>query len=152
MADSYTPDLRIVQMPTGSNDGLWGDKADAAFLMLEQAIAGLDGIDMTAANVVLTTANNAADQARNAALLFGGTPGVTRTVTMPDVKKLTWMINASDSPIIFTSGSGDTATVPNGQTALIGTDGAGSATILAITQTDTPVASPVPLIYSAESL
>lgn len=129
-ADTYTPDLRIVQMPTGSNDTLWGIKANAAFAMLEQGIAGGATISVTSGSVTLTTANNASDQARNAVLAFTGTPGVTRTVTMPNVSKLTWVVNASNAAITFNAGAGLTSTVGSGNVALIYTDGSTNANLL----------------------
>ncbi len=134
-ADSYTPDLRIVQMPTGSNDTQWGVKANAAFAMLEQGIAGGAVISVTGADVTLTTANNATDQARNAILAFTGTPGVQRTVVMPNVSKLTWVSNASDSNIVFTAGAGVNSTVAPGGLALIYTDGATNANAVIKTTT-----------------
>lgn len=125
--DTYTPSCRIIQMPTGSNDSTWGTKANAAWAMLEKCIAGTTSISVTSGNVTLTTANNAADQARNAILVFTGTPGTTRTITMPDVSHLTWVINNSDSSIVFTAGAGTTATVTAGKKALIFTDGSTNA-------------------------
>lgn len=122
-ADSYTPNLRIVQMPTGSNDTQWGIKANAAFAMLDQAISQGSLVSVTANDVTLTTANNATDQARSAILAFTGTPGVTRTVTLPNVSKLTWVVNSSNASIIFTAGAGTTVTVTSGGVAMIYTDG-----------------------------
>lgn len=130
MADSYTASLRIVQMPTGSNDTIWGVKADAAWAMLEEAIAGTSSISATSGNVTLTTANNATDQARKAVLVFTGTPGTTRTITMPNVSKLTWVKNDSDSPLVFTAGAGATTTVAAGHKTIIFTDGATNAASL----------------------
>lgn len=127
-ADTYTPNCRIVQMPTGSNDTLWGTKANAAFAMLDQCISQGSIISVTGGNVTLTTANNAADQARSAIIAFTGTPGVTRTITMPNVSKLTWVVNSSNASLIFTSGAGTTATVAAGAVALIYTDAATNAT------------------------
>lgn len=123
-ADTYTPNCRIVQMPTGSNDTLWGTKANAAFAMLDQCISQGSIISVTGGNVTLTTANNAADQARSAIIAFTGTPGVTRTITMPNVSKLTWVANSSNAGLIFTAGAGTTATIASGASALIYTDAA----------------------------
>jgi hypothetical protein len=130
-ADSYTTSLRIVQMPTGSNDSQWGTKANAAFAMLDQAIAGSVSISVTGGNVTLSTANNATDQARNALITFTGTPGTTRTITMPNVSKLTYIRNASDSTLVFTAGAGTTASIVAGDGALIYTDGSTNAVALA---------------------
>lgn len=129
-ADTYTPSCRIIQMPTGSNDSTWGTKANAAWAMLEKCIAGTTSISVTAGNVTLSTANNATDQARNAILVFTGTPGTTRTITMPDVSKLTWVVNSSDSSLTFTAGAGTTASVASGKKGLVFTDGATNAALV----------------------
>jgi hypothetical protein len=124
VADSYTTSLRIVQMPTGSNNGLWGDKADAAFAMLEQAVTGAISISLAGGDHTLTTANNASDEARNKVISFTGAPGTTRTVTMPNVPKFGLMINSTDSSVIFTSGAGLSAVLLAGQVGFVLTDGA----------------------------
>lgn len=124
MVDTYTAALRLIQMVTGSNNTLWGDKADLTFAMIDQAIAGAINISVTGADHVLTTANNASDEARNATLSFSGTPGVTRTVTFPNVTKQTLVINSSDSSLILTAGAGVSAALTPGQVAIVLTDGA----------------------------
>lgn len=150
MADSYTESLRIVQMPTGSNDTLWGEKANAAFAMLEQGIAGSEAVSLTSGDVSLTTADNATDQARNAVLGFTGTPGVTRIVTVPDVSKLTLMINSSNAAIVFTAGAGSTAVLLPGQIAFLFADGA--TNVYGFVISDVPGKSPLSQIYAFESL
>jgi hypothetical protein len=123
-ADTYTSACRIVQMPTGSNDTTWGTKANAAFAMLEACATGAVSVDDTSANVTLTVANNAADQARNALIVITGTPGTTRTITVPNVAKTMTMANASDSPISISAGAGTTVTLAASHAALLLTDGA----------------------------
>lgn len=131
--DAVTPNLRIVQMANGSNDTTWGTKANAAFLMLEQAISGAVSIDDTLGDVTLTTANNATDQARNQVLYFIGTPGTTRNVIAPDVQKVNWVINASNAAITYkTVDTGTTVNIPTSTIAEIWTDGAGNAVSLAL--------------------
>jgi hypothetical protein len=126
LADTYTSSLRIVQQEIGANENTWGTINNAGLARLDQAVAGIESISVTAGNVTLTTANNADDQARNALLIFTGTPGTTRTVTCPNVEKLYWVINScSDgSAITFTAGAGATITVPATCSALIYCDGA----------------------------
>lgn len=128
--DSYTPNCRVVQMPNGSNDTQWGTKMNAALLMLEQCVTSSSTISLTSGDVTLTTNNNAADQARSALLAFTGTPGVTRTVTMPNVSKLTYVQNATNASITFTSGGGTNYTMAAGDGGLIFTDGAGDSVAL----------------------
>jgi hypothetical protein len=150
IADTYTTLLRIVQMATGSNNGLWGGKGNAAFSMLEEAIAASASVSVAAGNVTLSTANNATDQARKACISFTGSPGVTRTVTAPDVSKITLMINSSDSTVLVTSGAGLQATLLRGQVAFVLTDGATNAYAFVIA--DLPGKGIVPQVFAAESL
>lgn len=150
MVDTYTTSLRIIQMPTGSNDGTWGVKADAAFAMLEQAIAGAINIDVTGANHVLTTGNNVSDEARNKTISFSGTPGATRTITFPDVPKLTLVINSTDSALILTSGAGDSAALLPDQIAFVQTDGATNTTAFIIQ--DVTGHGVLPQLYAALAL
>lgn len=98
--------------------------------MIEEAIAGQVSVSVTAGNVVLTTANNATDQSRPALLILTGTPGVTRTVTMPDVKKLTWVFNNSNASVILTSGAGTTVTLLAGEKQEVYSDGATNVALL----------------------
>lgn len=150
MVDSFTPSLRIVQMPTGSNDRLWGTKANAAFTAFEQAIAGSESISVTAGNVTLTEDDNAPDQSRNAILNFTGTPGTTRTVTVPDVSKLTLVINSSNGNVILDAGAGLAATLQPGQVAFVFTPGDTNA--YAFLLTDVPGHSALSQIFAHESL
>lgn len=132
-ADSYTGNLRIVQQVPGSNDSTWGTKANAAFAMLDEAISKVTSVSVTAGDVVLTTANNATDQARSAVLIFTGTPGVTRNVTAPNVQKTFYLYNNSDSIVVFKAGAGTTVTVPAGAKSISYSDGATNAASLLIT-------------------
>lgn len=122
-ADTYTTNCRIVQMVPGSNDNTWGTKANAAFAMLDECATKATTISVTSGNVTLSTANNATDQARSAVLIFTGTPGTTRTINAPNVSKPYWLLNNSDSPIIFKSGAGTSVTVTNTSKAFVYTDG-----------------------------
>lgn len=134
-ADTYTTNLRIVQQVPGSNANTWGTKANAAFAMLDEAVSKVTSISVTAGNVTLTSANNATDQARSAVLIFTGTPGTTRTVTAPNVQKLFYVYNNSDSTITFNGGAGTTVSIPSGAKVSLYTDGATNAVSLAIIST-----------------
>lgn len=108
MADSYTGNLRIVQQVNGENAGVWGDRVDAAFEVIEDAISDVQAITLTATTRTLSIANNAADEARAAVLVFSGSPGGTCTVTIPDADKVYAVRNASDQSIILTRAAGGT--------------------------------------------
>jgi hypothetical protein len=132
MADTYTSSLRIIQETIGGNENLWGTLNNAALAMLDEAIAGQVSVSVTAGDVTLTTANNATDQARPAFLILTGSPGTTRNVTMPDVKKLSWVYNnTSDlSAVTIKSGAGTTVSVPSGCKALVYSDGATNVALI----------------------
>src|SRR5215471_1381318 len=121
MADTYTSSLRIAQQTIGGNENNWGTILNSSLAMLDEAIAGIVSVSVTAGNVTLSTANNADDQARNALIILTGTPGTTRTVTFPDVEKLTWVFNncSDGSSISCMAGAGTTVTVQAGRKFLI---------------------------------
>ena len=144
MADTYTSSLRVAQQTIGGNENSWGTILNASLQALDQGIAGIVSISVTAGNVTLSTANNADDQARNALIIFTGTPGTTRTVTMPDVEKLTWVYNncSDGSSITLTAGAGTSVTVQAGRKFQVYTDGATNVVQLAadyVTGSFTPV-------------
>ena len=130
MADTHTPSLRLRLLEVGANEDTWGDELNANVIsMIEEAVAGIVSISVTAGNVTLSTANGTMDQARNALIKLTGTPAATRTVTFPDVEKLTWVINAvgDSSPITCTAGAGTSVSIPAGSCVLVYTDGATNA-------------------------
>jgi microcystin-dependent protein len=61
-------------------------------------------------------------------LVFGGAPSGTNTVTLSpnDAKRVFIVKNSSGQSVILTQGSGGNVTVPNGKTAVVYSDGAGS--------------------------
>src|SRR5262245_33660523 len=130
MADTHTPSLRLRLLEVGANEDTWGDELNANVIsMIEEAVAGIVSVSVTAGNVTLSTADGATDQARNARLMLTGTPGATRTVTFPNVEKLTWVINAvgDSSAVTCTAGAGTSVSIPAGSCALVYTDGATNA-------------------------
>lgn len=131
-ADSYTSNLRIIQMVPGSNDSTWGTKANAAFAALDEAVSKVLSVSVAGGDVTLSTANNASDQARSATLVFTGSPGQSRNVTAPNVQKPYWLMNSSDSTVIFKAGAGTTVTIPSGGHGFVYTDGATNAVAMAV--------------------
>lgn len=75
-------------MATGEDRSTWGVKANNDFSLIETAITGITTITMTDANVVLTTSNGAADQARAAVLVLNGTNTAIRNIQIPTVAKI----------------------------------------------------------------
>lgn len=115
MPSSYTANLRFEKQFTGENINLWGDKLNAAFDRMDDAIAGYVAIALTG-SYSLTSANTnaSADEARREHLKFTGTLSANATITIPSVSKSYWIWNATNKTLTFSTGSGNTATVEAG--------------------------------------
>lgn len=122
MPSSYTTSLRLVLPVTGELTGTWGDTVNNGLTQLvEAAIAGTASVTMTDANTTLTTANEAADQARNMFVVLTGTLSATREVICPAVSKLYFVHNntTGGQSITFKTSLGSGVTVLNGQRAVL---------------------------------
>ena len=119
MASTYSTSLRIQLIGTGEQSGVWGSTTNSNLgTIIEQAITGVQTISLSGTSLTLTSLNGVPDQARNAVLIFTGTPSGTFTVTTPAVPKLYTIFNNTTGGygIVITSGSGSTITIPNGST------------------------------------
>jgi hypothetical protein len=120
-------------LEVGANEDTWGDELNANVIsMIEEAITGIVSVSLTAGNVALSAANGTTDQSRNPLIVLTGTPGTTRTVTFPDVEKLTWVSNTSDSTATLTAGAGTAVSLPTESVALVYTDAATNVSAVSI--------------------
>lgn len=128
MPSSYTQSLRLILPVTGELTGTWGDAVNAGLTeLVEDAIAGTAAIAMANANVTLTTANEAADQARNMFLNLTGANTAQRDVIVPAVSKLYFVHNGTTGGfgVQVKTAAGAGFIVPNGARAALycnGTD------------------------------
>lgn len=100
MPSTYSPSLRIELIGDGEQDGIWGQTTNNNLGdLVEQAITGITTVDVTAGNVVLTSFNGAADEARSSVLSVIGTPGTTRIITIPNVPK-NYIVQNSTTDIV----------------------------------------------------
>ena len=90
MTSTYSPSLRIELIETGTADEAWGTPTDNNLgVIIEQAITGVNSISLTGVSTyTLSTANAAVDEARNAVLIFTGTPSANCNVVAPSVNKV----------------------------------------------------------------
>jgi hypothetical protein len=127
MASTYSTSLRLELIGTGEQSGTWGSTTNTNLgTLLEQAVGGYQAVSMTDANYTLTTANGAADEARNMVLRITGTLSTTRNVLCPDsIEKLYVVENATTGgqSIVFKTVSGTGVTITNGQKAVVYVDG-----------------------------
>ena len=127
MPSTYSPNLRIELIASGEQANTWGITTNTNLgTLIEQAIAGMATIDVTAGDVTLTALNGVTDQSRQMILNVTGTPGTTRTLTAPAVTKMYVVANGSNASVIIeTSLGGDTVTIPAGVSKIVYSDGTG---------------------------
>lgn len=126
MPSSYTQSLRLILPVTGELTGTWGDAVNAGLTeLVEDAIAGTAAIAMANANVTLTTANEAVDQARNMFLNLTGANTAQRDIIVPAVSKLYFVHNGTTGGfgVRVKTAAGSGVVVPNGQRMALYCDG-----------------------------
>jgi hypothetical protein len=125
MATGNTTLLGLALPVEGELDGTWGDVVnDSITSLVDSAIAGTTTLS-TDADVTLTTTNLAANQARQAVLLWTASNGATtRNITAPARSKPYIVINAGTGSIVL-RGAGPTTgiTVVAGEKCLAAWNG-----------------------------
>jgi trimeric autotransporter adhesin len=123
---NFSPLLGLALPTTGDLSGTWGTVVnDAITGLLDSAIAGTTTLSADT-DVTLSTTNGAANQARNAIILWTATGTVTRNITAPAQSKAYFVINATGgTQSIVIRGSGPTTgvTIPAGARALVAWNG-----------------------------
>ena len=122
---NFSPLLGLALPTTGDLQGTWGTTVNTAITsLLDSAVAGTTTLSADA-DVTLSTTNGAANQARNAVLLWTASNGATtRYITAPAQSKAYLVINSGTGSIVV-RGSGPTAgvTIPSGARALVAWNG-----------------------------
>lgn len=136
MPSSYTSSLRLVLPVTGELTSIWGDTVNNGLTKLvEDAIAGTASVAMGDANVTLTTATEAADQARCMFITLTGALTAQRNVVCPSQSKLYYVTNntTGGQSILFKTAAGTGVVVAPGQRVALYCDG--TNVLVADTQT-----------------
>jgi hypothetical protein len=122
---NFSPLLGLALPTTGDLQGTWGTTVnDSITNLLDSAVAGTTTLSANT-DVTLSTTNGAANQARNAIILWTASNGVTtRNITAPAQSKAYLVINAGTGSIVI-RGSGPTTgvTVASGVRALVAWNG-----------------------------
>ncbi len=126
MPSSYTSLLGLVLPVQGELQGTWGDTVNNELTsLLDTAVSGTTTLS-TDADVTLTSTTGAANQARQAVLLWTATGTVTRNITAPARSKPYIVINATGgTQSIVVRGAGPTTgvTLLAGEKAVIAWNG-----------------------------
>jgi hypothetical protein len=122
---NFSPLLGLALPTTGDLSGTWGTTVnDSITQLLDSAVAGTTTLSADA-DVTLSTTNGAANQARNAIILWTASNGATtRNITAPAQSKAYIVINAGTGAIVI-RGAGPTAgtTIQAGFKALVAWNG-----------------------------
>ena len=112
MPTSYTTNLGLALPVTGELSGTWGDVVNQEITdLLDSAVAGTTTLSIDT-DVTLTSTTGAANQARQAVLLWTATGSTTRTITAPAHSKVYVVVNATGgTQSIKLVGSGPTTGV-----------------------------------------
>lgn len=133
MPSTYSTRLRLELQATGENQTTWGEKANAVFSRLDDAIAGVVSINLgtsLSSTYTLSAANGSYDEARGATLKLSGQLASAVQIALPAVEKNYWIYNGTSgsTPRIGPVG-GTTVSLQAGWTKIV-TDG--SATWIAV--------------------
>lgn len=127
MATNYTSLLGLALPTTGELQGTWGTTVnDAITSLLDTAVAGTTTLN-TDTDVTLSSTTGAANQARQAIILWTANGTTTRNITAPAQSKAYVVINDSaGTQSIVIRGVGPTTgvTIVKGEKALVAWDGA----------------------------
>lgn len=126
MASTYSPSLKLELIGNGDQSGTWGTTTNTNLgTLLEQAITGVQAITMVNADYTLSNLNGAADEARNAVLVVGGTNAAIRNVIAPAVEKLYVIRNntVGGFAIVIKTSASTGVSIANGTTAFVYCDG-----------------------------
>lgn len=122
---NFSPLLGLALPTTGDLSGTWGTTVnDSITSLIDSAVAGTTTLSVNA-DVTLSTTNGAANQARNAVILWTANNGATtRNITAPAQSKAYLVINAGTGSIVI-RGSGPTTgvTIASGTRALVAWNG-----------------------------
>ena len=138
MASTYTSNTGIEKPATGEQSGTWGDTTNTNFDIIDRLTHGVGTISLSGTTHTLTTSDGSLSEGQYTALVLGGSPSGTNTITISpnDQTKLFIVKNGSGQDAIFTQGSGGNVTVSNGTSKIIYADGAGAgAEVVDITNT-----------------
>ena len=128
MASTYTVNSGIELIANGEQSGTWGDTTNVNLQIVDRLTGGVGAITLSGTTHTLTTTDGSLSDGQYKVLVLGGSPSGTNTITVTpnDQQKLYFVKNGSGQSAVFTQGSGGNVTIPNGESAIIYCDGAGS--------------------------
>lgn len=126
MPSIFSPSLRLELIETGEQAANWGKTTNTNLgTLIEQAITGVVNVTVSGSPTTLVSGNGISDEARNAVLVLGGSPGGNADLIIPTAEKLYVVRNATTGGYAVTvkMATGTGVTVANGFTQAMYCDG-----------------------------
>ena len=143
MTSAYTVNQGIEKPAAGDQSGTWGATVNTNMDIIDRVVSGVGALTLTGSTTTLTTTDGTLTDGMYRVLVLGdsGDLGSNNTITISpnDQDKLYLVYNnlTANRSAIFSQGSGDNATVENGETAWIYADGAGSGAAVRVATSST---------------
>ena len=153
MASTYT-NIGIEKQATGENANTWGTKTNTNFDIIDERLSEIYEISSTSATQTISapTDATAGQNTRSATLKYTGAASADMVVTLPTDVKITYNVlnwGTGDTgvgtgyDITFKVGSGtNTATVKNGKSGIIHSDGANRVYLVSNSGSESLVMAP----------
>ena len=133
MASDYTANNGIEKIGTGEQAGTRGATTNTNFDIIDRALSCVGSVSLTGTSHTLTTTDGSLTDGMYKVLVLGGSPSGTNTITLSDntQDKVYFVVNSSGQEVQFSQGTGANATIANGYSDIIYSDGAGSGAAVA---------------------
>lgn len=127
MPSTYTG-AGIELIGAGEQSGSWGDTTNTNLEIIDRLTSQAGTIALSGTTHTLSLSDGTLSDGQYAVLVFAGSPSGTNTVTISpnDAKRVFIVKNDSGQSVVLTQGSGGNVTVPDGKSAIVYCDGAGS--------------------------
>ena len=128
MASTYT-NSGIEKIGSGEQAGPWGNTTNNNLDIIDKAINGVQALTLSGTTDTFTVTDGTVSDAGARVLVLSGSPSGAHTLTLApnDADKVHLVQNSSGQTVSISQGSGDNASLINGEIAWIFCDGAGSA-------------------------
>ena len=128
MASTYT-NSGIEKIGSGEEAGTWGNTTNNNLDIKDKAINGVQTLTLSGTTDTFTVTDGTVSDAGARVLVLSGSPSGAHTLTLApnDADKVHLVQNSSGQTVSISQGSGDNASLINGEIAWIFCDGAGSA-------------------------
>jgi len=129
MPTTFTQNNGLSKPGNGEGSGTWGNTANTVFDIVDRAISGVGALTLSGTTTTLATSDGILSDGNYKVLVLGGSPSGTNTISLTptDAQKVYMVFNNTAQSVVFKQGSGGTATITAGSSAMVYSDGGGAS-------------------------